>query len=290
MRRSRHSPAGKTGASLLYDPGPAARSQETGAVVCLLEGMETMSEMMVELLTAEALAAFATLAALEIVLGIDNLMFVQIVASRCKPEQQDSARRWGLMLALLTRLGLLFSIAWVAGLVTPIANLWGYELSWRDIILGGGGIFLLGKATMEIHHSVEGEGAGSGGRAHLSFVSAIVQIAILDIVFSLDSVITAVGMANHIAIMVAAVVAAMIVMLVAAAPVGRFVHNHPTVKMLCLSFLLLIGTALIAEGLHFHIPKGYIYFAIAFSAGVEALNLMARRKSMRKAETGERII
>jgi predicted tellurium resistance membrane protein TerC len=249
-----------------------------------------MSELMAELLTAEALAAFATLAALEIVLGIDNLMFVQIVASRCKPEQQDSARRWGLILALLTRLGLLFSIAWVAGLVTPIANLWGYELSWRDIILGGGGIFLLGKATMEIHHSVEGEGADDGGRAHLSFISAIVQIAILDIVFSLDSVITAVGMANHIAIMVAAVVAAMIVMLVAAAPVGRFVHNHPTVKMLCLSFLLLIGTALIAEALHFHIPKGYIYFAIAFSAGVEALNLMARRKAARKAETGERII
>ena len=129
-------------------------------------------------------------------LGIDNLMFVQIVASRCKPEQQDLARRWGLVLALLTRLGLLFSISWVAGLVTPIANLWGYELSWRDIILGGGGIFLLVKATMEIHHSVEGEGAAGGKRTYLSFTAAIIQIAILDIVFSLDSVITAVGMAN----------------------------------------------------------------------------------------------
>jgi predicted tellurium resistance membrane protein TerC len=249
-----------------------------------------MSEMMVEILTAETLAAFATLAALEIVLGIDNLMFVQIVASRCKPELQDHARRWGLALALLTRLALLFSISWVAGLVTPIANLWGYELSWRDIILGGGGIFLLVKATMEIHHSVEGGDHGGGARPHLSFISAIVQIALLDIVFSLDSVITAVGMANHIAIMVAAVVVAMVVMLVAAAPVGRFVHNHPTVKMLCLSFLLLIGTALIAEGLHFHIPKGYIYFAIAFSAGVEALNLMARRKAARPVESGERIV
>jgi predicted tellurium resistance membrane protein TerC len=246
--------------------------------------------MLAEILTAEALAAFVTLAALEIVLGIDNLMFVQIVASRCRPEQQDSARRWGLTLALLTRLGLLFSISWVAGLVTPIANLWGYELSWRDIILGGGGIFLLVKATMEIHHSVEGEGAGGKSRAHLSFIAAIVQIALLDIVFSLDSVITAVGMANQLVIMVAAVVAAMIVMLVAAAPVGRFVHNHPTVKMLCLSFLLLIGTALIADALHFHIPKGYIYFAIAFSAGVEALNAVARRKAMKKAEDSGRVV
>ncbi len=243
-----------------------------------------------EILTAEALAAFLTLAALEIVLGIDNLMFVQIVASRCKPELQDKARKWGLSLALLTRLALLFSISWVAGLVTPVANLWGYELSWRDIILGGGGIFLLVKATTEIHHSVETGHDKAGNRAILSFTSAIIQIAILDIVFSLDSVITAVGMANHLSIMVAAVVVAMIVMLVAAAPVGRFVHNHPTVKMLCLSFLLLIGMALIAEAAHFHIPKGYIYFAIAFSAGVEALNLMARRKSERKAEPDKRIV
>src|SRR5262245_8991951 len=172
----------------------------------------SLSDLMAELLTAEALAAFATLAALEIVLGIDNLMFVQIVASRCKPEQQDSARRWGLTLALLTRLALLFSISWVAGLVTPIATFWGYDLSWRDIILGGGGIFLLIKATMEIHHSVEGGGAAGAARVHLSFVAAIIQIALLDIVFSLDSVITAVGMANHLTIMVAAVVVAMIVM------------------------------------------------------------------------------
>src|SRR5688572_30374408 len=143
----------------------------------VVPGMERpMSEMLAEIMTAEALAAFATLAALEIVLGIDNLMFVQIVASRCKPELQDSARRTGLALALLTRLGLLFSISWVAGLVTPIANLWGYELSWRDIILGGGGIFLLVKATMEIHHSVEGEGAAGGKRTYLSFMAAIIQI------------------------------------------------------------------------------------------------------------------
>lgn len=245
---------------------------------------------MAELLTAEALAAFLTLAALEIVLGIDNLMFVQIIASRCKPEQQDAARKWGLALALLTRLALLFSISWVAGLVTPIANLWGYELSWRDIILGGGGLFLLVKATMEIHHSVEGGDGAGAARKHLTFTSAIIQIALLDIVFSLDSVITAIGMANHLAIMVAAVVVAMIVMLVAAAPVGRFVHNHPTVKMLCLAFLLLIGTALVAEGLHFKIPKGYIYFAIAFSAGVEALNLAVRRRSQKRAVSTERVV
>lgn len=248
------------------------------------------AESLAALFTAEALAAFLTLAALEIVLGIDNLMFVQIVASRCKPELQDKARKWGLSLALLTRLALLFSISWVAGLVTPIANLWGYELSWRDIILGGGGLFLLVKATMEIHHSVEGGDEAGGFRKHLTFTSAIIQIAMLDIVFSLDSVITAVGMANHLAIMVAAVVVAMIVMLLAAAPVGRFVHNHPTVKMLCLSFLLLIGMALVAEGLHFHIPKGYIYFAIAFSAGVEALNLMARRKTLKQRPGPERIV
>lgn len=248
------------------------------------------AESLAAILTAEALAAFLTLAALEIVLGIDNLMFVQIVASRCAPELQDKARKWGLSLALLTRLALLFSISWVAGLVTPIASFWGYDLSWRDIILGGGGLFLLVKATMEIHHSVEGGDENGATRKHLAFTSAIIQIALLDIVFSLDSVITAVGMANHLIIMVAAVVVAMIVMLVAAAPVGRFVHNHPTVKMLCLSFLLLIGMALVAEGLHFHIPKGYIYFAIAFSAGVEALNLMARRKAAKNASDTERVV
>ena len=235
-----------------------------------------MSELMAEILTAEALAAFATLAALEIVLGIDNLMFVQIVASRCKPEQQDSARRWGLVLALVTRLGLLFSISWVVGLTTPIANLWSYELSWRDIILGGGGIFLLVKATMEIHHSVEGEGAAGGKRTYLSFLTAIIQIAILDIVFSLDSVITAIGLSNHVAIMITAVVIAVIFMMVFSKSISDFVDKHPTIRMLALSFLLLIGISLVGEGLEFHIPKGYIYFAMAFSVGVEMLNLRIR--------------
>ena len=240
--------------------------------------------------TPEAWIALGTLTALEIVLGVDNIIFISILVARLPENQRAFARQIGLALAMVVRLALLFSISWVAGLVTPIANLWGYELSWRDIILGGGGLFLLVKATMEIHHSVEGEGEAGGTRTHLGFTAAIIQIAILDIVFSLDSVITAVGMANSLVIMVAAVVMAMIVMLVAAAPVGRFVHNHPTVKMLCLSFLLLIGTALIAEALHFHIPKGYIYFAIAFSAGVEALNLVARRKAARHADSNKRVV
>jgi predicted tellurium resistance membrane protein TerC len=235
--------------------------------------------MLAEILTAEALAAFVTLAALEIVLGIDNLMFVQIVASRCRPEQQDSARRWGLMLALLTRLALLFSISWVAGLVTPIANLWGYELSWRDIILGGGGIFLLVKATMEIHHSVEGDEAGGKSRAHLSFIAAIIQIALLDIVFSLDSVITAVGMANVIGIMVVAMVVAMAVMMVSMEAVAGFIERHPSVKLLALAFLLLIGVMLVAEGFGTHVSKGYIYFAMAFALFVELLNIRYRRRA-----------
>ena len=232
--------------------------------------------MIAELLTAEALAAFLTLAALEIVLGIDNLMFVQIVASRCRPEQQDAARKWGLSLALLTRLALLFSISWVAGLVAPIANLWGYDLSWRDIILGGGGIFLLGKATMEIHHSVEGGDETGGKRKHLTFISAIIQIALLDIVFSLDSVITAVGMAEHVAIMVAAMLVSVGVMMIFAGRIGDFVQRHPSMKILALSFLVLIGAMLVAEGTGQHVSKGYVYVAMAFSLVVELLNMRWR--------------
>ncbi|WP_374384935.1 TerC family protein [Dongia sp.] len=243
---------------------------------------------MLELLSdPNVILSFLTLAALEIVLGIDNLLFVQIVASRCAPEKQMMARRVGLLLALGTRLLLLASIAWVAGLTAPIFSIdWFgpenvFDLSWRDVILLGGGLFLLAKATTEIHHHIEGgEGEKKAGK-YLSLAAAIVQIAILDIVFSLDSVITAVGMADHLSVMVAAVIAAMIVMILAAGPVGRFVDEHPTVKMLCLSFLLLIGMALLGEGLHFHIPKAYLYFAIAFSALVEFLNMWARKKKIR---------
>lgn len=233
--------------------------------------------MMQILLDPNTLLSFLTLAALEIVLGIDNLLFVQIVAGRVAPERRDQARRVGLMLALLTRLVLLAGISWIVKLTTPIFEIAGFAVSWRDIILAGGGMFLLAKGTMEIHHTMEGGEDGARGGSYLGFGAAIVQIALLDIVFSLDSVITAVGMADHLVVMVAAVVAAMIVMIFASVPVGRFVQNHPTVKMLCLSFLILVGAALVAEGMHFHIPKGYLYFAIAFSAFVEGLNLLARR-------------
>jgi predicted tellurium resistance membrane protein TerC len=236
--------------------------------------------------------SFLTLAALEIVLGIDNLLFVQIVASRVSPNQQRMARRLGLALALLTRLALLASIAWVAGLTEPIWTMaWFgpdhvYDLSWRDIILLGGGLFLLAKSTTEIHHNIDvEEDHAEGKRSYLSLAAAVVQIAILDIVFSLDSVITAVGMTNHLPVMVAAVIAAMIVMIAAANAVGDFVDKHPSVKMLCLAFLLLIGVALLGEGLHFHIPKGYLYFAIAFSAGVEGLNLWARQRRQAAKKT-----
>jgi predicted tellurium resistance membrane protein TerC len=248
---------------------------------------------MIDLLTdPSVILSFLTLAALEIVLGIDNLLFVQIVAGRVSPQQQRLARRLGLTLALGTRLALLASIAWVAGLTEPIWTMtWfgpenAYDLSWRDIILLGGGLFLLAKSTTEIHHNIDVEHEEHGSKpSYLSLGAAVVQIALLDIVFSLDSVITAVGMTQHLPVMVAAVVAAMVVMILAANAVGEFVDRHPSVKMLCLSFLLLIGVALLGEGLHFHIPKGYLYFAIAFSAGVEALNLWARsrRQSAKKS-------
>lgn len=244
---------------------------------------------MLELISdPQVILSFLTLAALEIVLGIDNLLFVQIVASRCAPEKQKMARRIGLLLALGTRLLLLASIAWVAGLTAPILTIdWfgpemAFELSWRDVILLGGGLFLLAKATTEIHHHIDGAGGEAKASRYLTFGAAIFQIAILDIVFSLDSVITAVGMAEHLSVMVAAVVVAMIVMIIAAQPVGEFVDKHPSVKVLCLSFLLLIGMALVGEGLHFKIPKAYLYFAIAFSALVEGINLWARAKNARK--------
>jgi predicted tellurium resistance membrane protein TerC len=245
---------------------------------------------MLEFITdPQVILSFLTLAALEIVLGIDNLLFVQIVASRCAPEKQKMARRIGLLLALGTRLLLLASIAWVAGLTAPILTIdWfgpemAFDLSWRDVILLGGGLFLLAKATTEIHHHIDGAEGGPKAGKYLTFGAAIFQIAILDIVFSLDSVITAVGMAEHLSVMVAAVIVSMIVMILAAQPVGEFVDKHPSVKVLCLSFLLLIGMALVGEGLHFHIPKAYLYFAIAFSALVEGLNLWARAKNARKS-------
>ena len=227
-------------------------------------------------------ASLLTLTALEIVLGIDNLIFLSIVSGRLPLHQQRLARQIGLALALLGRIALLFSLTWIIGLTEPVLSLADFDLSWRDIVLLGGGLFLLVKGTMETHHMLEGHEAGAA-IATITFFSAVVQIIILDVVFALDSIITAVGLAEHLSIMVTAVVIAMIVMLVAANPVGDFVNRHPTVKMLALSFLLLVGVALIADGLHFHIPRGYLYFAIAFSAGVEGLNLWAASARKRRA-------
>ena len=225
--------------------------------------------------------AFATLLALEIVLGIDNVIFISILAGKLPAEQQARARTTGLALALITRVALLFSLAWIVRLTAPLFTLLGQEISGRDLILLVGGMFLLWKSTHEIHERLEGEEAHvqGGTRAVVSFGSVIVQILLLDIVFSLDSVITAVGMVDQLSIMVAAVVAAVVVMLFAAGGISAFVERHPTVKMLALSFLLLIGVTLIAEGFDKHIPKGYIYFAMAFSVFVEMLNLRLRKKS-----------
>jgi predicted tellurium resistance membrane protein TerC len=230
---------------------------------------------MIDLLASpEAWASLATLAILEIVLGIDNLVFISILADRLPAHQRQRARRIGLAAALGTRILLLFSIVWVMQLTQPLFTLFEHTVSIRDLILIGGGLFLLAKGTLEIHHTVEGEVGETRTKGHAGFASVIMQIAVLDIVFSLDSVITAVGMARDIEIMVAAVVIAVLVMLFAAEAVGGFVARHPTVKMLALSFLLLIGVALVADGLQFHIPKGYLYFAVAFAVGVEMLNLL----------------
>lgn len=236
-----------------------------------------------ELLTDPSVwIAFLTLAALEIVLGIDNIVFISILAAKLPEEQRNKARQIGLAVAMITRVLLLLSLAWVMGATATLFEILGLAISWRDIILIGGGLFLLAKSTLEIHESFESassrEDSSVAGKAGASFMLIIVQIGLLDLVFSLDSVITAVGLAEHVPVMVAAIVAAIIVMMLAANSVGRFVEEHPTVKMLALSFLILIGVALIAEGLEFHIPKGYIYFAMAFSLAVEMLNLRIRSK------------
>jgi predicted tellurium resistance membrane protein TerC len=239
---------------------------------------------MLELLTdPHAWISLATLSVLEIVLGIDNIIFLSIVSARLPVHQQKTARRIGLGLALLARILLLLSLTWMIGLTAPIFAIGGFEVSWRDIVLGGGGLFLLVKGTTEMHHMLEGYG-GESVAGTASFAAVIAQIVMLDLVFSLDSVITAIGIAEHIPIMVAAIVIAMIIMLLAAEPTARFVNAHPTVKMLALSFLLLVGVALIADGLHFHIPRGYLYFAIAFSIAVESLNLLAARARRRSRE------
>ena len=234
----------------------------------------------------EIWASLLTLTALEIVLGIDNLVFIAILAGRLPAEQQNRTRQVGLALALLTRLALLASITWMIGLTRPLFELFGYPVSWREIVLIAGGLFLLYKATREIHHVLEGD-APEGGEEHAigrtSFAGVITQIIVLDIVFSLDSVITAVGMANTLWVMATAIIIAVAIMLAASGPLAEFVQRYPTVKMLALSFLMLIGMTLIADGAGFHVPRGYIYAAIGFSVGVEALNqLAARRRRQRR--------
>jgi predicted tellurium resistance membrane protein TerC len=229
--------------------------------------------------------ALATLIILEIVLGIDNVIFISILAGKLPADQQGKARRIGLVAAMLTRILLLFSISWIVRLTEPIINILGFELSGRDLILLAGGLYLLAKSTREIHERLEG-GDDDHRRARTvhSFAGVIAQIALLDIVFSLDSVITAVGMANELWVMITAVVLAVAVMMFAAGPISGFVNRHPTVKMLALSFLLLIGFSLVVEGVHFHIPKGYIYFAMGFSILVEFFNLRARSRAAKPVE------
>ncbi|MHA1597842.1 MAG: TerC family protein [Alphaproteobacteria bacterium] len=219
-----------------------------------------------------------TLTVLEIVLGIDNLIFIAVLVERLEPSQRERGRRLGILMALVTRLILLSAISWIVGLTQPLFVAFGETISWRDLILIGGGLFLLTKATREIHEGIEGEGeAGPKKGLHAGFVAVILQIAALDVIFSLDSVITAVGMVDELAIMVTAVVLSMIVMLAAANSVSDFISRHPTIKMLAFSFLLLIGMALVADGAGFYIPKGYLYAAMGFSVFVEFLNTLARR-------------
>jgi predicted tellurium resistance membrane protein TerC len=231
-------------------------------------------------------SSFVALAALEIVLGIDNLVFIALLAGRLPPAQRDRARKLGLALALGTRLVLLGSIFWMVHLTHPVVSLIGHDFSWRDLILIGGGCFLLFKGTREIHLRVDSEGEGEGderSRQRVGFAGTVAQIMLLDVVFSLDSVITAVGIAEEIWVMVAAIVAAMALMLVASSPLASFIERHASVKMLALSFLLLIGMVLVADGLGFHVPRGYIYTAMGFSVLVEGLNLLAaRRRRARK--------
>lgn len=234
----------------------------------------------------EIWVALATLTALELVLGIDNIIFISILAGKLPPEQRDRARKIGIALAAITRLALLLAIAWIIGLTAPLFSLFGHEFSWRDLILIGGGLFLIGKATHEIHQKLEGptEHVSAGGAAAATFGGVIAQIMLLDIVFSLDSIITAVGMVDERWVMVTAILISIAFMLLFAKPIGDFVERHPTVKVLALSFLIMIGLVLIADGFGQHIPKGYVYAAMAFSVFVELINLWIRKRSAQQVE------
>ena len=240
---------------------------------------------MEQLANPEIWIALATLTALELVLGIDNIIFISILAAKLPPQQRNKARRVGILLAAVTRLGLLMAIAWIVGLTAPLFSLFEHAFSWRDLILIGGGLFLIAKATHEIHQKLEGATETvhtATGAATATFGGVIVQIMLLDIVFSLDSIITAVGMVDERWVMVTAIVVSIVFMLAFARPIGDFVERHPTVKVLALSFLIMIGLVLVADGFGQHIPKGYIYAAMAFSVFVELINLWVRRRSTRQ--------
>ena len=243
---------------------------------------------MMELVTDPQMwMAFLTLTALELVLGIDNVIFISILVDKLPPAQREFARKLGLFLAMFMRIGLLFLLSWLVGLTAPLFSVVGQEISGRDLILIVGGLFLIWKSTHEIHQLLEGEEGGASSAVKATFSAIIFQIILIDIVFSLDSIITAVGMVSEIAVMVAAVVASVALMMLFAAGIGRFVSSHPTVKMLALAFLFTIGLMLVADGLGHHVPKGYIYFAMAFAVGVEMLNLFMRKKTIKPVELRE---
>ncbi len=240
---------------------------------------------MMELLTdPHAWIAFATLTALELVLGIDNVIFISILVDKLPAERRDVARRVGLFMAMFMRIGLLLLLAWLAGLVAPLFTLFGQVISGRDLILILGGLFLIWKSTAEIHQSLEGQEAHGSNAVAASFAAVILQIMIVDLVFSLDSIITAVGMVDQLAVMIAAVMASVALMMLFASAIGRFVSDHPTIKMLALAFLVVVGVVLVAEGFGHHVPKGYIYFAMAFSLGVEMLNQRLRKRAGKRVQ------
>jgi predicted tellurium resistance membrane protein TerC len=240
---------------------------------------------MMELLTdPQAWIAFATLTALELVLGIDNIIFISILVDKLPKDKQVLARRLGLFMAMFMRIGLLLVLSWIIGLVAPLFTVWSQEISGRDLILIGGGLFLIWKSTGEIHQAMEGQEGHASTAVKATFTAVILQIMVVDMVFSLDSIITAVGMVDNLTVMIAAVVASVAMMMLFAGAIGRFVSEHPTVKMLALSFLVVVGVVLIAEGFDHHVPKGYIYFAMAFSVGVEMLNIRVRRRFSNPAQ------
>jgi predicted tellurium resistance membrane protein TerC len=235
---------------------------------------------MLELLTdPQVWIAFATLTALELVLGIDNIIFIAILVDKLPPANREFARRVGLVLAMFMRIGLLLILAWIVGLVAPLFSVFNQEISGRDLVLILGGLFLIWKSTTEVHQSLEGEHEQKSSAAKATLTSVMLQIVLVDMVFSLDSIITAVGMVDDVRIMIAAVIVSVLLMMLFAGPIGRFVSNHPTIKMLALAFLVVVGVVLVAEGFDHHVPKGYVYFAMAFSVAVEMLNIRMRKKA-----------